>query len=131
MRILWGIKGNFSSINKENMSCPLLCDQTKPQDDQQHILVCKKLLEQLSSKDLQATTHSVYNYMYGSLEEQKSIVSTFRTLLKVREKLLEEGPTPASGSSLVTAPQASQGSNGNCSVFIMWSNKKWLRKGKM
>ena len=39
---LRGIKGNFSSINKDNMSCPLLCDQTKPQDDQQHILVCKK-----------------------------------------------------------------------------------------
>ena len=101
------------------MSCPRLCDQTKPQDDQQHILVCKKILEKLSSKDLQATTHSEYYYIYDSLEEQKSIVSTFRTLLKVRENLLEEGPTPASGFSLVTAPQASQGSDGNYSVFIM------------
>ena len=104
---LRGIKGNFSSINKEDMSCPLFCDNIKPQDDQPHILVCKKLLGQLSSKDLEATTLSEYNHIYGSLEEQKSVVSTFRTLLKVRENLLEEGSTPASGSSLVTAPQAS------------------------
>ena len=38
-----GVKGNFSSFYKNNMSCPLNCHETKPVDSQIHMLNCERI----------------------------------------------------------------------------------------
>ena len=112
------IKANFSSIHKKDLSCPLLCDPSNPQDEQSHLFFCKKILEQLNADDLQAIKISDYSHIYGSLDKQLSVTRIYRRLLQVREQLLDEpSPSPASGNSLVTAPLVFQGSNGNDASF--------------
>ena len=113
-----GIKANFSSIHTKNLSCPLFCDPSNPQDDQSHLFFCKKILAQLNTDELQAINISDYSHIYGSLEEQLSVTHIVRRLLQVRELLLDApSPSPASGTSLVTAPPVIQGSNGNYTGF--------------
>ena len=101
-------------MHKKDLSCPLLCDPSNPQDEQSLLLCCKKILEQLNADELQTIKISDYSHLYGSLDEQLSVTHIFRRLLQVREQLLDEpSPSPASGTSLVTAPSVFHGSNGN------------------
>ena len=76
------VKCNFKNGN-ENLECQLGCGEKV--EDQQHILVCEKLME--------AYPHTAnklnYNDLFGSLRKQKEIVTIFRKLLNVRETLLE------------------------------------------
>ena len=82
-----GIKSNFSSMHKKDLSCPLLCDPSNPQDEQSHLLCCKKILEQLNADELQAIKISDYSHLYGSLDEQLFVTHIFKRLLQVREQL--------------------------------------------
>ena len=64
----------------------------------------------MDSCELQAINISDYSHIYGSLEEQLSVTHIVRRLLQVRELLLDApSPSPASGTSLVTAPPVFQG----------------------
>ena len=61
---LRGVKGNTPSIHKENMSCPLKCDQYS-EDVQEHILKCQVILNELGDQELEAAQLVDYNDIYG------------------------------------------------------------------
>ena len=102
-----GIKKNFSSWYKPNLSCLFTCSA---EDSQPHLLSCKPILDLLTPQEL-ATTYTVkYDDIYGCLERQKVAVTVFSRLLDIRERLLEAA-TPASGTSLDAA--STPGGNGD------------------
>ena len=94
------------------MSCSLQCDDTS-QDEQEHLLLCQKILAQLENKDVIAAQMIEYSYIFGTLEQQKEAVRIFTRLLDVREGLLQEDTTPTNGTTLDTAALTSQGSDGD------------------
>ena len=96
-----GIKNNFSSWYKPNLSCPMSCQNI---DDQRHLLKCAPTIARLSTEQ-QILTHTVkYEDIYGCLEKQKGAVNVFSWLLEARERLLGAA-TPASGVSLDASPE--------------------------
>ena len=119
---LRGIKANFSSIHKNYLSCPLFCDPSKPQDDQSHLFLCKKISEHLNTDELQAIITSDYSHIYGSLNEQLSVTNIVRILLQVREQLLDEPSTSAAsavGPHWSQHLRSSRGAMETILVFIM------------
>ena len=113
-----GIKANFSSFHKNNMSCALACGSTTQIDDQQHILQCIPILMKLNSSDLKTTQNIKITDIYESVQQQKIFISIYSKLLEIRSNILESQfgtspSTPASGESLDTAPPAGQGSGGD------------------
>ena len=110
------IKANTPSIYRNNMFCPLNCKSPNQQDEQEHLLKCKRLISELNSEQSEIAQVVEYKYLFGNTHEQKAAVSIFMKLLEVRNRLLEENisaTTPASGASLDTASQACQGSGGD------------------
>ena len=108
-----GIKANTPSIYRNNMFCPLNCKSPNQQDEQEHLLKCKRLISELNSEQSEIAQVVEYKYLFGNTHEQKAAVLIFMKLLEVRNRLLEENisaTTPASGASLDTASQACQGS---------------------
>ena len=110
-----GIKANFSSINKEDMSCPLKCESPCPQDNQIHLMSCPAIVSRLDRVQIERSKHIKYPDIYGDIPVQKAAVRHLSILLDIRRTLLEELQTTAStsGPSLDTAPPASQGSSGD------------------
>ena len=110
-----GIKANFSSINKEDMSCPLKCESPCPQDNQIHLMSCPAIVSKLDRDQIERSKHIKYPDIYGDIPGQKAAVRHLSILLDIRRTLLEELQTTAStsGPSLDTAPPASQGSSGS------------------
>ena len=113
-----GIKANFSSHYKNNLSCALLCGNKTQIDDQQHLLQCVLILVKLSSSDLKTLNNVKITDIYGTVQQQKSVVSIITRLLEIRNNILESQQlfsvvTPASGTSLDTAPLVYQGSDGD------------------
>ena len=92
---------NFSSWYKPDLACPLKCPGE--QDSQEHIMVCKPLLAELSEDEKFAVQNVKYDHIYGDMKSQKDVVTIFTWLLEAREKLLEAA-NPTSGSSLDAAP---------------------------
>ena len=101
-----GIKKNFSSWYKPNLSCPLGC---LVEDNQPHLLICGGLLGELDAEQKEAVNRTEYFAIYGSLEQQKAAVTAFSWLLYARERLLGAA-TPASGATLDAVP--TPGNNG-------------------
>ena len=64
-----GIKSNFSSMYNGNITCPLPSCTEK--DSQSHLLKCASLLTELSDKENDEISNIDYNYIYGSLDNQK------------------------------------------------------------
>ena len=98
------------------MFCPLNCKSPNQQDEQEHLLKCKRLISELNSEQSEIAQVVEYKYLFGNTHEQKAAVLIFMKLLEVRNRLLEENisaTTPASGASLDTASQARQGSGGD------------------
>ena len=95
-----GIKKNFSSWYKPNLSCPLGCSA---EDDQPHLRFCRPLLAELSIEQKEAIKHTEYEDIYGSLDRQKAAITVLSLLLDTRDRLLEAAK-PASGASLDAAP---------------------------
>ena len=94
-----GIKKNFSTWYKPNLSCALGCSE---EDSQSHVLDCKPILEQLNPEQLETAKTVKYIDIYNCLEIQKVTVTVYSWLLNIRERLLEAA-IPASGTSLVAA----------------------------
>ena len=109
------IKANFSSINKEGMSCPLQCEVPGPEDNQIHLLSCQAIISRLDRDQIEKAKDIKYPEIYGDILGQKAAVRHLSTLLDIRRTILEELQTTAStsGPSLDTAPPASQGSSGS------------------
>ena len=108
-----GIKSNFPSFYAGNLICPLNCHETKPEDCQNHILNCNRILAHLSMTDNEIVQ---YSDIYGSLAQQKAAVRVFSRALDIREELLKkdtQSAIPTSGASLDTASRACQGSSGD------------------
>ena len=111
-----GIKANTPSEHKNNMSCPLCCEESNSQDEQEHLIKCHKILEELGSQPLELALSVEYQDLYGNTHQQKAAVEVFMKLLEVRSRLLEDirvKKTPASGTSLDTATPACQGGDGH------------------
>ena len=111
-----GIKANFSSINREDMTCPLKCEASSPEDTQIHLMTCKSILARLNTQHLENAKDIQYSGIYGDIHSQKAAVRHLSSLLDTRRTILEEfqtTPVSTSGPSLVTAPRACQGSNGD------------------
>ena len=91
--------------------------QKKVSDNQQHLLQCVPILLKLSSSDLKTLNNVKITDIYGTVQQQKSAVSIISRLLEIRNIILESqqsvlASTPASGTSLDTAPPVYQGSGG-------------------
>ena len=49
------LKGNFSSMFKDNMRCQLMCQEANAIDCQSHLLHCQSLLDKLTPEELERT----------------------------------------------------------------------------
>ena len=57
-------------MHNKDLSCPLLCDPSNPQDEGSHLLCCKKILEQLDANELEAIKYSnikMYMALYTNI----------------------------------------------------------------
>ena len=80
---MYKVNSNFMTWNP-NLECQL--GSGEKEENQQHILVYEKILEKMPYK----IEHTNYNYIFGSQEEQKSIIGIFTDMTNVREALLEK-----------------------------------------
>ena len=108
-----GIKANFSSVNKNDISCPLLCNDLNQDDSQTHLMSCQSVLSRLDTKYFQQVKETKYSDIHGDLVSQKAAVRHLAILLEIRRKIIEELHSTTSGPSLDTAPPARQGSSGH------------------
>ena len=95
-----GIKANYPSFYSNDMSCPLKCNETKPEDCQKHLLNCEQILAQLKNDETETVQ---YADIYGCLTKQKAVVRLYSKLFKIREELLRTDSSkdaPTSGGSL-------------------------------
>ena len=97
-----GVKCNFSSWYKPNLSCSL-SPQCQEEDSQRHILRCKALLAELTPDQNILLNQVQYEDIYGNTESQKRASILFTGLLDIRERL-QEAAAPSSGSSLAATP---------------------------
>ena len=96
-----GIRMNFSSWCKSNLGCPLGCrmeDSREIQDDQEHLLQCKPILEKLTLEELYNINNLSYKDISKDVKHQKQSVKLFSKALEIRKQLLEI-EIPASGPS--------------------------------
>ena len=101
---------------KNDISCPLLCDDLNQDDSQIHLMSCQSVLSRLDTKYLQQVKETKYSDIFGDLVSQKAAVRHLAILLETRRKILEElqsTTASTSGPSLDTAPLACQGSSGD------------------
>ena len=98
---LRGVKTNFSSWYKSDLSCPFKC--VNSQDTQEHILLCKPLLDDLPQEKRDAALLLNYNDIYGNTNQQIDAVKVFSGLLESWEELLQKAKS-TSGLSLDAAP---------------------------
>ena len=77
-----GIKKNFTGMYGSDSKCEL-CGSCE--DSQEHILECTVLEEHM------VWDHSIqYQYLFGSVDQQKLVITLFTSLLELRQQLLEE-----------------------------------------
>ena len=80
------VKANFKTKytfdNVEKLECSLGCPEV---EDQQHILKCKPLIDEL--KDI--STNVSYNDIFSTVRKQKQVTQRFISLLDIRSQLLE------------------------------------------
>ena len=81
---LRGIRYNFPKMFKDNLDCPLKCDELNPSPDtQEHLLYCKILNQTHCEENI------LMDHMYGDLLQQSKLSQKFCTLMSQREQLLE------------------------------------------
>ena len=86
-----GIKDNFHSQYKNDLSCPLQCLNSS--DTQEHVLFCQALVPHLTEGQKLKLASVRYSDIFGTLDQQIDIVGMYLTLLRVRERLLDtQGP---------------------------------------
>jgi len=79
-RMYPGIKENFQSFYKDDLSCPLSCDSTHA-DTQENLLICSKLTQNLSIEDIH------YSDLFDNIHLQSNTVKILSSMLKKREKI--------------------------------------------
>ena len=85
-----GIKMNLPSLFREQMTCRLNYSDPQAIDNQQHILTCSVIHEKISSDESRQARHMNYDYIFGSLDQQKEAVLVLARLVEVREEILEK-----------------------------------------
>jgi hypothetical protein len=117
------IRANFKNMYRDDKHCPLKCWETDAdpiEDTQEHLLVCSKLND--TARHTIATEKIEYNHIYGSVHEQKAIVTIMKQLLHERNVLLENISTSGASLDPITpgcyASTASNICRYNCSVCI-------------
>ena len=88
------IKANFSSMNKDNMWCQLKCQDNKEIYTQQHLLSCKVLFKQLADQEQESLRNVSYDFLFGSLEQERQVASVLERLLEIRDELLDKERLP-------------------------------------
>ena len=77
------VKSNFSSMHKDRIHCPLLCNSENPEiDTQEHLLTCKSL-------NIENPTKLTIDSANSDLPQQVDIGKIICKALKKRKKLLE------------------------------------------
>ena len=79
---MYKVKSNFKNGNP-NLDGQLGCGEID--DNQQHILLCEKILENMTYK----IDKENYEDIFGSEKKQKSIIKIFSDMITIRENLLE------------------------------------------
>ena len=83
------IKNNFPSIFRSNMRCQLNCIDKEAIDSQSHLLNCSVLLQKLSTEEQVNVSKVEYTDIFGTLDQQRSVVLVFTRILELREELLD------------------------------------------
>ena len=98
------IKNNFPSMFRSNMRCQLNCSDKEALDSQSHLLHCSVLLKKLSTEEQLNMSQVEYTDIFGTLDQQRSVVLVLTRILELREELLDlqrlpvgqiTGPDPA------------------------------------
>ena len=82
-----GVKSNFSSMFRGDMSCKLKCGITEAIDNQEHLNSCPRILS-----NMQGDQHLSVKYddIFGSLAEQREAVKVLARILEIRDQLMDE-----------------------------------------
>jgi exonuclease III len=88
-----GIRGNFSRLYKGEIQCPFECPQAK--DTQEHIIICGPIIAKLNRRQKLKLENTKYSDLFGSVEEQYKITTLYKTLLQIRQRLLDQRQEPA------------------------------------
>ena len=90
-RTVKDIKDNFSTMYGGKVECQLC---SKATDNQEHILQCEVLLQQVPilNKSIK------YEDIYGDMDQQYDVVILISALLVIRDRLLGEGASPTVAS---------------------------------
>ena len=100
-----GIKNNFPSLFKGNMSCKLNCQDLEIIDCQEHILSCKTLISSLGIEHQVTLKEVKYLDVFGCTEKQRKIVQIYISLLEIRDETLESLPMGIDiGPSITVTP---------------------------
>ena len=79
-RSIRGIKENFKNMHKDNTLCPI-CERFS--DSQEHLIQCQVL------QDICLIGQKIiYNHIYGTIQEQKSIAEVYETYLSMTDNIL-------------------------------------------
>ena len=84
-----------------NMRCQINCDDLEAIDSQFHLLHCSVLLEQLCPEEQASLRKVKYNHIFGTLDQQRTIVLLLTKILELREELLDQQRLPV---GLITGP---------------------------
>ena len=87
------IKDKFHKHYKEDLFCPLSCENTLYA--QEHLLFCIGIKKHLSIKQLELLAKTQYEHLFGDLIDQLGAANAFQLVLGVRERLLDEIRRPA------------------------------------
>ena len=117
-----GIRSNFRQLYKDDQDCPLKCTppNTMPvRDTQEHLLSYKKLK---NTKQILVREKIVIKNIYGTVSQQKAVVSLVKDKLQLGNKILDSNPTSGLDHWTLAPPGAVQAQldicNDNCSVCI-------------
>ena len=80
-------KANFKGMYGADLACTLCQDGA--QDDQQHILHCPRLRQEMKSSEA-AKNKIKYDDLFASTSKQKEVTALFQKLLDIREKLMKK-----------------------------------------
>ena len=80
-------KVNFRGMYGSDLACSLCQDGT--QDDQQHILACPRLRQEMKSSEAAINSINYYD-LFANTSKQKEVTSLFEKLLNIRHKLLNK-----------------------------------------
>jgi hypothetical protein len=97
-----GMKKCFPSMyGGKNLDCPLMC---LVPDTPEHLLECSVIILQLSTAEKEELKSVQYNFIFGTVHQQKQVVKVLTGLMDRRTSLLNVDINPASGSSLDAGP---------------------------